>query len=472
MTIINTYKYNIAVPYKRYYECILPFITHTMCPLYKGKAMADNDFFDFTSDNDDGSIKPTPKKGESVATLNGEQQVISDEAIRKFYQRINENASISMGQGSVNNYLQTALSRLDRFGTMMMPLNHELSGMTFITRPNLNLSSSNIRMDAVLSTLDTLVPRSIPFMMRALLDTTLSSTHVSNAPGIKADSRERSEFLTKVDQCPIFNPRSPFLTPLCNCLTDISGYSDLIVETETTAGGFYSEDMTYAKGSDLLNKSTELTLGFRDIQGGIVMALLYIWDLYIALQCKGEVMAYADDIYAQRLNYTVSIYRFTFDATREIITGWSKATGCYPKAVPIGARFNINQGEVYSSSAAKFTVPFVVNKIEYMNPEILKDFNTLVSRYWPGITKNVVTAANSVEDNMLGLPYVVTTERGLELKFYYDASDKQVQIDALSELASNIPGSNGSAGTYEFIKDWRIYDETANHNRTSEYSGR
>ena len=428
--------------------------------------MANDDFTDFSEDFDGGVAEKTPAKGETKATVNGEQQIVSDEAIRKFYSRINENVSVSMGQGPVNNYLQTALSRLDRFGTMMMPLNHELSGMTFITRPNLNLSASNIRMDAVLSTLDTMVPRSIPFMMRALLDTTLSSTHKMNAPG-GFTNQERSEFLTKVDQCPIFNPRSPFLTPLCNCLTDISGYSDLIVETETTQGGFYSEDMTYAKGSDLLNKSTELTLGFRDVQGGVIMALLYIWDLYIALQCKGEVMAYADDIYAQRLNYTVSIYRFTFDATREIITGWSKATGCYPKAVPIGARFNINQGEVYSSSAAKFTVPFVVNKIEYMNPEVLKDFNILVSRYWPMVTNNVATAANSVEDNMLGLPYIVTTERGLELKFYYDASDKQVQIDAMSELATNIPGGNGEASNYQFIKDWRIYDETA-----SEHFGR
>lgn len=391
---------------------------------------------------------------------------ITQEMLDKFYKNINKLVAVSMGQGDPSNYLQTAMSKLDRFGTMMIPLNHEISGMTFITRPRLNFSSSSLRMHPILSTLDTWMPESVAFMIRSLLDTRISHPH---SRIVFPATEEELKFQAIVDRSPLLNFRSPWLTPLCNCVTDISGFPDFNLETETTQGGFHSEDMTYAKGSDFLNRSTELSVGFRDIQGGIVMAIIYYWTLYMALQCKGEVMAYPDDIYEQRLNYDVAIYRFMFDPSREVITKWAKATGCYPKSVPIGSAFNINQGEIYVSSTAKFTVPFVVNKVEYMDPSILKDFNALARRYWPEISNAKYTSANTTDDNFLGLPFVVATDRGLEMRFAYDEGDKQVHTDALSELFKDAgvgydqsgqlvrtTEQSGEAKPYQFIHDWRL----------------
>lgn len=416
----------------------------------------------FPTQSDGTPSTETSTNSKYTLNENGEVVEIPKEKWDKFLDTLNTNASISMGQGKPSNFIQSALVNLDRFGTMILPANHEMSGLTFITRPRLNLTAANLRFDSILSSINTMQPNSIAFLIRALLDTRLSGAHSTLAPG-EFETEERRRFLQLAEQSAIFNPRCPFLTPLCNCLTDISGFGDLILETETTQAGYFSEDLTYAKGSDLLRKSIEISVGIKELQNGVLMALMYIWDLYISLQCSGVVMSYPDDIYEQRLNYTVSIYRFMFDPSMEVITGWAKATGCFPRSVPIGSKFNVSQGEDYVSAASKFSVPFVVNHVSYMDPWALLDFNSLVERYWPDIQSNGSISTVSTINNFMGVPYVVNTERGLELKFYYDETEKIAYTDALSELGID-PTTGTSTGQPDsdtppesaFITDWKL----------------
>lgn len=377
----------------------------------------------------------------SVVPVDQVLQSISPGVMSAFLERIQKNAYLVTGKGSIDNSFQNALTRFDRYGAMQMPTNQEHTGITFITRPRLNFSSISLRMNSVLATLDTYRPDSVAFMIRALLDTKLAT---GGRDSIVA-SMEDIEFFKLVQQSPLVDARNPFNPVLTNCLTDISGWPDFTIETETTEGGYHSEDFTFARGSDMNYRSTELSLGFRDLQGGIVMSMFYYWSYYIALQCKFRVMAYLDDIYERRLNYDCAIYRFTFDPSREVIVSWAKATGCFPKTTPIGAKFNVSQGEVYSSSATKFTMPFVANKVEYMDPDILKDFNTLVSRYWPSIEdviqkqngkSKLQIAANEIAENFVGIPYIVSTNRGIELKYVYEEGDIDRPIDAITEFST------------------------------------
>lgn len=390
-------------------------------------SLTDTDHINRNNNTDTSSQDTINTNDETIPTL-------TDDEFNALFTLVNEVAAQSSGRGSNNFHLQNILTRLDRYKSSIFPWHYELSGATFITRPRLNLSGANLKMHPILATLASNKADSISFMIRALLDTYLSQDYENIGHPHMPDTEERQEFAALVAQSPLIDSRSPFLTPLCNALTDISGFADFILETETTSGGFFSEDMTYAKGSDMNYRSTELSLGFREIYGGVVLAILYVWVLYMALQCKGQVMAYASDIYEQRINYGVSIYRFTFDATGEVLTGWAKATGCYPRSIPIGAKFNISEGEVYSSSAARFSVPFIANKIEYMHPNILTDFNRLVKRYCSNIESMIQADTPTISDNMLGIPYIVETHRGLELKYFYEESERQFDVSDLSTI--------------------------------------
>lgn len=332
----------------------------------------------------------------------------------------------SVGAGSYRNTLQLVLTQHDRFNSNITPPNHEFAGLTFITRPRLNLTTSSLRQSRILTMLDTDDINSVKFMIRALLDTKWSSGEVY------------PEIANLISRSPLVNNRSPFNIPLCNCLTGITGWPDINMDTETTEGGFHSEDHTTIKGSDRLNKTYDLTLNFKDVLGGVIMSIFHMWMEYCALQAKGQVVAYQDDIFEQKINYTVSIYRFVLDPSRSTIVKWAKATGCFPKSVPIGACFDVNQGETYVSSSAKFSVPFTANKIEYNDPAILQDFNVLAERYNPvlgqGDGTSTLSPVNDTDNyentpgdpliaskyNFTGYPYIETGTRGqIYLRFKY-----------------------------------------------------
>ncbi len=342
----------------------------------------------------------------------------------------------SSGAGSFNALYQTNLSQFDRFGINAMLPNHVLRGYTFITRPKLNLQTASIRADRILSMLDTTDNQSLQYAIRCWLDTKYAS---------------RKDMTNFVAGAPFFNAQTPFIIPLSNNLISLSGWPDPVLDTETTDGGFFSEDLTLVKGSDRLNRTYNLTLTFRDIQGGFILALLYYWLRYMELVVRGDVLAYDEDIAARRVNYTFSIYRFVVDPSRQVITNWAKATGCFIKSVPIGNIFNFGERENYLHSAAQYSIEVVANHVGLMDPIILRDFNTISARYCQQlVTGGLVAAPMTADTNFTGLPYIDLTKGTNKIQFMCAPADLinpyattwaqiQQQIAALTGRPNTVP---------------------------------
>lgn len=305
----------------------------------------------------------------------------------------------SVAAGGYSNQFQTFLTGIDRFQRNNLPANSEHSGYTFITRPRLCLTSASLRQSRIMTPLDTDNPKSLAYMIRCLLDTKYCNDH--------SDVSTTS---------PLLNTLNPFFTPLINSLVGLNGWPDPIIQTTTTEGGFHSEDQTFAIGSDDLSKTYDLSLTFKDIQYAPITAIFQYWLEYISCVTKNRMVAYKEDIDAQRMNYTVSIYRFNVDPTRRYITKYAKATGCFPKSVPLGGMFNVNENELYVGEAGKFTIPFVANDIKYNDYGILMDFNILVKRYCSDI-ESYDTLSNAASNNFSGIPYIESTPSGLQLVF-------------------------------------------------------
>lgn len=333
----------------------------------------------------------------------------------------------STGIGPQGNIMQNFLSRLDRHGNTYAPTNSMNYGYTFITRPRFNMTSGNLQQNPITALLncnygdESVARNNVAFMIRMLLDTKLSrGCNLFNSNKTK----EENELARAAAASGLLDVNNPFFTPLCNGLRGISGWPDFNLETATMGEDFHSGDFTFVKGADMLVRTTELSLEFADVQGSIILSCMFYWCLMMALQAKGIVMAYPDDIYEQRLNYTVSIYRFITDNTRRNILWWSKATGCFPKSAPIGQLFNVNQGEVTISSAKQFSIPFTANVIEYNNPSILYDFRRLMRNYvidfddvntWPLVPDNPINGTQLPNWNYVGLPDIIEGKTSLEL---------------------------------------------------------
>lgn len=394
--------------------------------------------------NDDvlGYLKdylPPELRSKDLYTLVTENQSALDEAIQamkrnevdfdaitqEMKDRVTNLSFVTSGAGPYFNQIQTFLTSLDRFKGNILPVNMVQSGLTFITRPRLCLQSSNLRNNRRFAALDTLNPTSIPFMIRCLLDTNLGKINDGRLQPI-------------IEKSPLIDVHNPFLVPLCNSLISMNGLPDYSIQTQTTDGGYQAEAQTFAVGGDDFNRGIyDLNLNFKDIQHGPISAIIYYWLEYIRCVTRGIMLAYADDIDEQRLNYTVSIYRFALDPSRTYIVDWCKCTGCFPRTLNTGGMMQVNEGEEYTNAATQLNVNFTCNKVEYRDYAILMDFNTLVSRYCPDI--NLDTSGNVAEPNKnngvnyhelvhpnlpkepytnyRGIPYITSDMHGPRLEF-------------------------------------------------------
>lgn len=317
------------------------------------------------------------------------------------------------GIGSRVGAYQNVFTQFDRFGYNVLMQNHEMAGLTFITRPTLNLHTSNLRMDSILATLASNDEKTLAFAMRYMLDTRLAG--VNPQPGDKGASARRQLAATS----PFLNEKSPFLIPLSNCLKSITGFPDLILDTYTTPGGYMSEDQSIALGSDMFARSFDLTLTFRDIPGGFIRAMLLYWIWWISLTTRGTVVPYPVDEAARLLCYTCSIYRLVLDATLTRVVAAAKATGCFPFMLPVGNLFNINERENYLSAGAEFSVQFKVNHFEAFDAHIFSDFNTLHEIFaGKGWWKTRQPLSTESKNNFRGLPRIDTMSGHNGIRFY------------------------------------------------------
>ena len=240
-------------------------------------------------------------------------------------QRITSLTWLSSGMGGYHNQLQTFMTGMDRFGKVNVTPASEQVGLTFITRPRLCLQSSNLRTNRIMTTLDTLNPSTMAFGIRALLDTNFGKVN-------------GGKYAKLVAMCPMCDVHNPFMVPLCNAIVSFSGSPDIDLEAATTDGGYMSEAQSFAVGGSNLQRGTySISITFNEVIHFPILAIFQYWIEYIRCVTRGLMMAYADDVDNQRLNYTVSIYRFLLDPSRRYITKYAKYTGCFPTGLRICA---------------------------------------------------------------------------------------------------------------------------------------
>lgn len=338
----------------------------------------------------DSAKDPTLKYLDSNALV---EDIATDDSNSRLYTTELQRMSMAFGNGPYYHRLRTFFRETNKFDHINTQTNSLLAGYTFITRPRLCLHDASITKHTSFFPMYTDNYNAMVFALRCLMDTRFCQT----------DARGR--------KCQLIDHTNGLFTPINNGLVGMSGWPDINLETSTTQAGFHSEDQTMVKGYDQLNKTYELTLDFVDPQGGPILAIFFYWVLYMGLLSKGMLPAYFDDIIHRRMNYTVSIYRFIVDPSRRMIVHYAKATGCFPKSVPMGPLFNFSEGDRFIRSAGRFSIPFVANKVEYNRPEIIGDFKQLIKRYDPYIEKRA-TQPLLTSTNYSGHPYIYSGTGG------------------------------------------------------------
>lgn len=386
---------------------------------------------------------------ERQKTLDANMKTLADEGLDAVF--------LASGWGTYNHQITNNFSKANRFGTRFVMDNYLKTGYTFITRPELNLSSLNLRTDRIMNLLNTNDPTDIKFAIRAYLDTRFARRN-----------------LAKVISCPYIDYRSPFFTLLTNNLTDFSGSPQYQLRTYTDDAGFYGESQSMVIGSDSYSTPFDLNLTFIDPIGGPIEATMKFWMRYSDLVAnKGVAIMYPDQINERILNYSVSIYRFIMDPSFRYIKKWAKYTGCVPISRPGAAIFDYSAGDVFVDSLRKFSIGFrcLSGHVDEDDPIVIDEFNSLVEKYFPPVRcirggtsgssshyinrtclegdelENALKANNLVrnpllpEYNYTGVPYITDTKNGLRLDFISQSNEL--------DYTKAIPVKNPDTGFYQ-----------------------
>lgn len=233
-------------------------------------------------------------------------------------------------------------------------INKDFFGLTFFTRPRLNMSSDNLRASRKHSSLLTNKDNSIPRILRSILDPTLAYADITS---------------------PYCDPQQAFIPILTNNLLSISGWNDVIAPTFTSQSGVYKEEFSIVDGVTDIYSTYDITANFRNLTGDPITTLFYHWINYAALVYEGVMVPYPEYIINNEVDYNTRIYRLVLDSTKTKVQKIAATGASFPVNAPVGAAFNYEADKPINSSNDQISITFKSMGAIYMDDILIEEFN-------------------------------------------------------------------------------------------------
>lgn len=319
-----------------------------------------------------------------------------------------------------------------------VPANTDMQGLTFFTRPNLNLSYDNVMAVRQLSVLASDNPRSYSRIIRRMLwpDSLYSD--------IKGDNV-------------IFDNRHAFMPLLSNALTNMSGWPDLTLHAYSTSEGMAKEVWMMNDTIAEINGRFSLDCTFENTLGDPISLTLFAWILYIGgvyLGTKIQPAGYS--IVQNEIDYMTRIYRFSMDWSGRFVQKWAACGAGFPAGLSIGSSFNYSRDNPYNEANKSVQAAFECTVAEYNDPITLWEFNKLVVMFNPEMgdgkrekTMVQITPEERKLFNYKGFPWINLMKNN-EMEWWVDRSEYDAvnkgHFDAPMITTINTTGAgNGTA---------------------------
>lgn len=241
----------------------------------------------------------------------------------------------------------------------IVPINKDVHGYTFFTRPRLNLSSANVRNLRQLTPLLTTDPNSYPRIIRNTLD------HTLEASGLP---------------CQFVDPQQVFIPFLMNNLITINGWPDRSVTSHLAQEGVYKETFGWVDGPVEYNGAYTLTATFRNIPGDPVNALFDAWLFYMSNVFDGTLVPYFDNIVENEIDYQTRIWRLVMDATKTKVQKIGCCGAAWPLNNSLGAAFNFDHSTPFNQSNSEIPINFQAVGFMAQDPILIYEFNVTVQQ--------------------------------------------------------------------------------------------
>lgn len=323
---------------------------------------------------------------------------------------------------------------------LAIPQNKDHYGLTFFTRPQLNLRSPNLRQNRLFTKLLTTEPLSYYRMIRNSLDPRLDSAYGTGVSGI-----ERIE-------CPLVDPEQAFIPILTNSLINISGWPDVKVDTFTSKAGPYKEEWSIVDGLAVDYSAYDLTATFRNSKGDPISLMMYMWEHYMSNVFEGVLSPYPDFLINNEIDYMTRIYRLVLDATKRYVVRIAATGASFPYAVPYASVFDFDATKPYHDGNNEIQVPFKSNGAIYDDDILIRSFNQVVGYFHKGMkTKSVLDEPGP---SVIKIPFEylnIFNNRGYprinprtrELEWYVNADYYVAKIEAYKQFDALLDNALG-----------------------------
>lgn len=297
--------------------------------------------------------------------------------------------------GSVDRSIAKLVRGINHRQTMsFFPVNRDNYGLTFFTRPMLNLSTQNARADRRFIPLLTQNPLSLQRTIRMLLDSQLAYRQ----PGLVTP-------LVDTQQC--------FIPLLTNNIKSLTGWPDPVLDFYTSPKGLMGQQWSMVDSSMEIFQTYSQTATFTNISGDPITAMFLYWMLYPTLTFRDVMTPYPEFIARRMYDYNTRIYRLILDSSKRFVQHIGHTIASFPTSVNIGARYDFNHDQVFNQFAQDVQVQFQSMGAIYDDPIAIVNFNETVAMYkpamWDDQRKDVMIKVpmEIIEIfNYLGYPYI------------------------------------------------------------------
>lgn len=233
-------------------------------------------------------------------------------------------------------------------------INKDFFGLTFFTRPKMNLSTQNLRSVRQLNPLLTTESDSVQRIIRCLLDPSLAKRGIGSS---------------------FVDNQQAFIPVLTNSLLSMSGWPDVNLPTMTSPDGMYKEAFSFADGVTANYSTYDIQASFRNMPGDPITAMFLIWCHYASNVFQGTMVPYPEMIVENEIDYMTRIYRLVLDSTKTYVKKIGACGAAFPTSSPIGAAFNFSSDKPINDSNDQISIPFRCLGAMYQDDILIYEFN-------------------------------------------------------------------------------------------------
>lgn len=330
------------------------------------------------------------------------------------------------GIGTVSNALGNTFYGINhRQKPGSISIKKDYFGLTFFTRPRMNLTTENLQQVRTMLQLLTNKSESIQRIIRCLLDPELAKDGVTSSALVDA--------------------QQAFIPVLTNNLISMSGWPDMRAPVHTYQEGLYKESMTIVDGISDIYSTYDITANFRNLPGNPITLMFLYWIRYMSYVFEGRLIPYFEHILFREVDYNTRIYRVTLDDTRQYVKNIAACGAAVPINAPIGAMFDFESDHPINSSGDQVSINFTCTGALYEDDILINEFNRtgvmfndlMGDKYRESnYTKVPIDALNIF--NYRGYPRIDDETRQLE--WWVDNNEYKRLLPSVTSYLSNVTG--------------------------------